>query len=206
MPSEGVSTPLTFSLLLAYPVAVHLGVLYGQLLPALLILCTLLLLPSLLARHWRGLLLGGALLLAVGLLWWWAKLKPEQLFYLPPLAILLLLWWLFARSLLPGQRPLATRIAALMHEQLSPTLLRYTRAVSWAWLMVLSLLLLQLAWLSCCAEPWLWSLFANFLNYLILGAVFLLEFALRYLFLAPQDRLGALAFFRSLSRIRLHKL
>jgi len=197
---------LTLLLLLAYPVAVHWGVLQGQPLPALLLLFALLLLPPLLARRYRAALLGLGLCLALGLLWWLSPLQTAQLFYLPPLAMLLVLWWLFARSLLPGERPLVTRIAALMHPQLSPRLLQYTRAVTWVWVGVLSLLLLEVLWLSCCASPALWSLFANVLNYLILGAVLLIEFALRGLFLPAEDRIGAVQFFRGLSRIRLHRL
>lgn len=197
---------LNLSLLLAYPPTVHLGVLYGQPLPALLLLGALLIIAPLLGGHYRGGMIGAVLAVLLGLLWWLTPLQTLQLFYLPPVAILLMLWWLFASSLLPGREPLVTRIAARLHQRLSPALRRYTRAVTWGWLVVLSLLLVELTWLGCCASPVWWSLFANLLNYLILALVFLVEIGLRPLFLPPEDRIGLRAFVRALSRIHLQGL
>lgn len=198
---------LSLLLLLAYPFAVHFGALAGQPLPALLILVALLLLPPSLAGQWQTALAGLGFLLLLALLWWLTALHTVQLFYLPPLAILLLLWWWFARSLLPGQTALVSRLALPMHGgKLSPVLQRYTRAVTWVWVGVLSLLLLQLYWLTRYAPPEYWSLFANFLNYLILAAVFVIEFSLRRFFLPPEHRIDMASFLRMLSRLRLHDL
>lgn len=194
-------------LLLIYPFAVHFGILAEQTWPALLILSLLLWLPPLLAGRYRAALYGLGLLLLLGLLWWLSPLQRVELFYLPPAAVLLLIWWWFMRSLLPGQVALVSRIARAMHGGvLSPVQQRYTRQVTWAWVVVLSLLLVELLCLTLFAPVVVWSLFANFLNYLILATVLLVEFSLRRWFLPPEDRLGLLQFVRLLGRLRLHDL
>jgi uncharacterized membrane protein len=202
-PAVRLISPL---LLLSYPFAVHLGVLYGRFWPALLILLSLLLLPLWLqpsrARRWAGLALAGLLLLAVGL----TPFNGSQLLYLAPPAILLLMWVMFARTLLPGQTPLVTRIAELMHEAMTPRLRRYTRGVTWAWLGFFSALLLEVLWLSLYAAPERWSLYTNFINYLLVAGFFLLEFILRRFVLSPEERLGFIPFFRALARIDLRAL
>jgi len=198
-----VSTPL---LLLSYPFAVHLGVLAGQLWPALLILLSLLLLPlwqqPSRARRWAGVAAAALVIAAVVL----TPLREGQLLYLMPPAIILLLWVMFARTLLPGQTPLVTRIAVLMHDSLTPRLRRYTRVVTWAWLGFFSALLLEVLWLSFYADPERWSLYTNFINYLLVAGFFLLEFALRRFVLSAEERLGFLPFFRALARIDLRAL
>lgn len=188
-------------LLLSYPFAVHLGVLSGQLLPALLILLLLLLLPLLLPPSVGRLLLALGIAATVFVALDATPLTGTQLLYLPPPAIILFLWVMFARTLLPGQTPLITRIATMMHESLAPRLQRYTRAVTWAWVVFFTLLLLEIVLLSLYASAEQWSLFTNFINYLLLGAFFLAEFALRRFFLRPEERLGFVSFFRSLARL-----
>jgi uncharacterized membrane protein len=193
-------------LLLSYPFAVHLGVLSGQLLPALLILLLLLLHPLLLppSAGRLALALGIATLLLLALRA--TPLTGSQLLYLPPPAIVLILWVMFARTLLPGQTPLITRIAALMHESLTPRLQRYTRWVTWAWVAFFSGLLVEIVLLSVYASAEKWSLFTNFINYLLLGAFFLTEYSLRRFFLRPEERLGFAIFCLSLLRIDFRSL
>lgn len=190
---------LPLLLFLSYPFAVHLGVLYGQLLPALLILLMLLLLPAPTAGR-LGLVLSAAVALAI------TPLTAGQLLYLPPPAIILFFWVMFARTLLPGETPLISRIAAMMHGALTPRLERYTRRVTWAWLLFFSALLVEIVLISMYASKEQWSLFTNFVNYLLLGSFFLVEFALRSVFLSPEERLGFTDFFRSLLRIDLRTL
>ena len=194
---------LPLLLFLSYPFAVHLGVLYGQLFPALLILLLLLLLPAPTAGR-LGLVLGVVISAAFALVV--TPLTAEQLLYLPPPAIILFFWVMFARTLLPGETPLISRIAAMMHGALTPRLERYTRRVTWAWLLFFSALLVEIVLLSMYAGKEQWSLFTNFVNYLLLGTFFLAEFALRSVFLSPEERLGFTDFFRSLSRIDLRTL
>ena len=204
---SGITAVPGLVLLLAYPFAVHFGALAGHTWLALLILSLLLWLPALLARRYRMAATGVGLLLLLGLLWWLTPLQALQVFYLPPMAIVVLLWWWFFRTLLPGQTALVSRLALTMHGgSMSPRLHSYTRGVTWLWVGVFSLLLLQLIWLSLFAEMALWSLFANFINYLIMLAVFALEFSMRRWLLPADERIDMWTFIRAIGRLRLHDL
>lgn len=60
--------------------------------------------------------------------------------------LFLFLYGLFIQSLLPGQTPLITRYAILMDAELTPRDLGYTRGVTWAWVILLSVILLSKLW------------------------------------------------------------
>lgn len=175
--------------LAAYVVTVHSGVIQGR--PefgvlALLALISWLLLPSLRRRSataWAGLLVAAV---TAGVVWWYEY--SLELLYLPPVTITLVLLILFSQSLRPGRTPLVTVFALQMGEQATPELLRYTRAVTIGWSILLAGLLAQNAALVLWASPAIWSLFANILNYLLLGVCFVIEFRLRRHFLPQQQR------------------
>lgn len=188
-------------LLISYPFAVHFGFYYGRLWPALSILLMILLLPlwypSPHRYRWLGLTMAALLVLALIL----TPLQESLLLYLAPPAVLLLLLVMFARTLLPGQTPLVTRIAALMHDSLSSSLCRYTRFVTWAWVVFIGTMLCEVIWLALFADAERWSLYTNFINYFLVAGFFLLEFALRRVVLVPEERIGFIAFLRALVRI-----
>lgn len=133
-------------------------------------------------------------------------IQESLLLYLAPPAVLLLLLVMFARTLLPRQTPLVTRIAALMQDSLSPSLRRYTRFVTWAWVLFFSAMLCEVVWLALYANAERWSLYTNVINYFLVAGFFLLEFALRRLVLLPEERIGFIAFLRALVRIDLQAL
>lgn len=186
--------------------AVHFGVHYGQLWPALSILFIVLLLPlwhpTPHRYRWFGLTMAALFVLALIL----TPLQESLLLYLAPPAVLFFLLVMFARTLLPGQTPLVTRIAALMHDSLSSSLCRYTRFVTWAWVVFIGAMLCEVVWLALFADAERWSLYTNFINYLLVAGFFLLEFALRRMVLLPEDRIGFIAFVRALVCIDLKAL
>ncbi len=203
IPATRVIFPL---LLLSYPFAGHFGTISGRLWPALLFLLVLLQAPLWRrpSRVLRWAAFAVSVLLFVVLSF--TPLRQEQLLYLMPPAILLPLWLVFARTLLPGRTPLVTRIAELMHDSLSPRLRSYTRAVTWVWAVFLGALLFEVVWLALYAEAEVWSLYTNFINYLLVAGFFLLEFGLRRFVLEPTERLGFIPFFRALARIDFQAL
>ena len=101
--------------------------------------------------------------------------------YLPPIVIPALLAWVFARTLLPGRKPLIVRFAeeVMGRYDPEPELARYMRGLTWFWTLLLAALALQALLLALLASPVTWSLFANGINYLIVVAAFVGEFALR---------------------------
>jgi uncharacterized membrane protein len=94
----------------------------------------------------------------------------------------------FGRTLAPGSVPLVSRMAAIVHGVLSPRLVRYTRAVTWAWTLffgataVLSVLLFALA------PATLWSAFVNLLSLPLLAAMFGGEYLVRMLAIPREER------------------
>lgn len=190
--------------LAAYAIAAHLGLAYGSPWPALLLLFVLLgagLLRAYLLRARRQLLMMGAIGGALASLAFSGR--ADLALYLPPLAITLSILLLFAGTLQPGRTPLVTRMAQLLEGDLPPEVLRYTRAVTIAWVLFLAAMNLELWLLALLAPPELWSLFANFINYALLGLFFAGEYRLRRHFLPHRPQPGFLAFMRRLSTIRL---
>ena len=108
-------------------------------------------------------------------------LVPAPLLYLAQhVAINLMLGWWFGASLRDGQQALVTRLASLVHREMTPAMAIYTRNVTRAWVAYFvaislgSLLLFALAPF----ETWTW--YANVATPLALAAMFIGERLLRF--------------------------
>jgi uncharacterized membrane protein len=148
---------------------------------------------------WGVLLTGSALL-------WWLVMAGKGLYalYIPPAAIAAALFMLFALSLRAGEVPLVTRIAILMHDgPLPDDLAVYTRHVTQLWCAVCAALFISAVMLALFASPELWSLMTNVIHYVVLGAVFVLEYGYRRWRYAHHQHSGLLQYLRRLMRIRL---
>lgn len=99
----------------------------------------------------------------------------------------------FGRTLLGGREPLCTHFASLAHAQMSPRLLRYTRQVTVAWTLFFVAMVTASVLLFAFAPIEAWSVFANLLTWPLVGAMFVVEGAVRRLRLPPEERLGLLA-------------
>ena len=127
----------------------------------------------------------------------WLVQHYNWVFLLQHAGIQALLGLAFGRTLRPGQMPMVSRFAAIVHGSLSPALLRYTRQVTWAWTLyfgAMSALSLLLFWLAPVA---VWSAFANLLNLPLLILMFAAEYVARLCLLAPSDRAGPLEAIRA---------
>lgn len=191
---------LTVALGVAYPALAHWAV-YSQnvalMLASTAILLLLPLLPGLIARRawaWIGLGLAAALQYLL-----WRHASVAALLFIPPVAINLFLAWLFASTLAAGDTPLIERAARLMHGNqtpLEPRVLPYARRLTAIWAMLFASLAVVNGGLAILATPdgvlqllgldnplpvplTLWSWFANVFNYLLVGALFVLEYAWR---------------------------
>ena len=167
------------ALALAYPFAVHYAVLSGRPAPALAVLAGLagyvlaMLLP--IGSRVRWLLPLAASVLALA-----APGAGDWLFDLPPILIPTALCWLFGRTVVKGRTPLISRFAQL--EQggtLTVELARYTRRLTWVWMLFFVALAAISAWLAASGDRVAWSWFTNFASYLLVGALFLGEFVYR---------------------------
>lgn len=124
--------------------------------------------------------------------------------YVPPVLIPSALFFLFATSLREGSKPLVTRFAETMRgEPLPVELITYTRHITILWCWVSVALMLSAIGTALWASPETWSLVTNLVHYLVLGAVFLIEFIYRRARYGHLEPWGFLEYFKRLGRIRL---
>jgi uncharacterized membrane protein len=143
----------------------------------------------------------------------------------PPVVFIALVGWLFARTLVKGRVPLITRIVEALYAQakmpMTPDLYRYTRQLTFGWALVLVLLAVINLLLALCAVPdgvlaqlgyvphmsvtsAQWSLFANVLNYGIVGGFFVIEYLLRKRRFPQRPYRNVLEFGQQMARLGPH--
>jgi uncharacterized membrane protein len=204
----------------SYPLLAHVAALTGR--PALIaaslgLLVVLVLLPAL--RNGRALawiLLAAA---ACGLSLAVASGQALPLLMLPPVLLNGFMAWLFGRTLRDGRMPLIERAARAMRGPgavLADEVVAYARGVTQAWtalfvvLAIVNLALAALArpgglLLAAGIDPGVsvplgaWSLFANVLSYVFIGALFAIEFVVRGRRFPHQPYRGAVEFMRRLT-------
>lgn len=187
------------ALAIAFPLVAHAAIVSrsGPLtIASLAVLCLLVLLPRMLNGQRTAWVAAPVVVGGLVLLW---RLDAAWLpLYAMPVLISFGVAWLFGHTLAPGSVPLVERFARLMHkaDAVTPAIVAYARSVTVAWTILMTAMgLLNLA-LALVASPdgvlllmgiqppftvrvETWSLFANFLNYLIVVAFFLAEYAYR---------------------------
>ena len=198
-------------LAIAYPLALHAGVLNGNLLAPSLILLLLLMVfgaLELLKGRTAGWLIVVSALLCCG---WLLIQRPDtvKLLQLPPILINGSLFILFTMTLLPRQTPLITRFAQLMHQNERPLKaieLRYTRRVTLFWSLMFAFLTIESALLARYASAETWSLITNFINYLLVVAAMLIEYRIRVRKLPHLEHPGFVNFVRLVRRMEWRSL
>jgi uncharacterized membrane protein len=137
--------------------------------------------------------------LAAGLFWLHRQSLGLLPLYAPPVLLNAFLAWLFGHTLVGARRPLIERVIRAMKvhpEPLDPAIAAYARRLTLAWTLFFIAMGTISLLLALFAEPggllraaglvppfavpqaW-WSLFANLLNYLLVGVFFVVEFAYR---------------------------
>ncbi len=191
---------LSTLLALCYPIAAHLAVSrhsFPLTLTAIAVLAAAILMPSLL----RGRL--AAWLISCGVvasLWWLARSHNNQLaLYAPPVLVPAFLASVFGHTLAKDRTPLISQFIQALHttsEPIDDSVWSYARRLTWIWTLLLAgiaainLLLAALATpdglllIAGMTPPWsvaqeTWSLFANFIGYLLVAAFFIGEYAYR---------------------------
>ncbi len=168
---------------ISYPVSLHLLIINGQTTAAVWVLLAASGIYFLLAMRGRrslpARLAGAGVLLAaiISLL-----LDHAAALFLPPILMSGALLQVFGHSLLPGQEPLIGRFARQLEGVKDARSLYYARGLTWFWTLVSAAILIQSVLLALLAPLEIWSLFTNFLNYVIIAVLFLLEYMYRLLF------------------------
>jgi uncharacterized membrane protein len=141
-------------------------------------------------------------LIAVALALRWEQLEQHfpSLFFLEHAGGNLLLAAIFGRTLAAGREPIVTRFARMMHAHLPPEVVRYTRKVTIAWTVFFLTLFAFSCGLYFGGFIEAWSLLANILSPILIGAMFVLEYAVRLRALPHWHRIGVLGSVRAVSR------
>src|SRR5882672_12026447 len=162
--------------LVAYPVLTHAAVTTGLgYLASAAWLCLAALLYLSFPGQWG--LAGFALLAAAPLV-----AEPDALLRLPPVIINLALAVWFGRTLAPGEEPMISWFARLVRgTELAPDLALYTRRSTLMWTAFFVSMAAAAAALAVWATPQTWSLFANGIDYLLVGVLFVGEYVFRRL-------------------------
>jgi uncharacterized membrane protein len=141
-------------------------------------------------------------LAAAAIVFEWNALERHfpDLFFVEHASINLLLAFVFGRTLAAGHEPLVSRFARIVHGTIPPEVERYTRHVTLAW----TLFFLAIFTASCVLYlgGWLtaWSVLANFLSPILLGAMFAIEYLVRLRALPHWERVGILGGIRAFTR------
>lgn len=128
-------------------------------------------------RWWAWLVLPVVASVSFAIAWLDAALLA---LYIPPIVLNATAGWFFARTLLPGKQALITNVAEQIRGDMPPAIARYTRNLTWMWAGLLWCLALTNALLALFAPPEVWSVFANVINYLLVGLMFPLEYLYRF--------------------------
>lgn len=185
-----------------YGMAAHFAMSTGRILPALTLMMLLLTSSAVTAFRRGAPKLGTAWLVGTAALVGLALTQQGiQAIYLPPIMINSLLFWGFARTLAPGQTPLITVFAKLIDGDLDEAASRYTRRATFWWSGFLAFLVVETVLLALWAPREVWSAFAHFINYGLLGIFFYLEYRLRRHCLPHYNAGGFLGFVKSLARV-----
>lgn len=178
-------TVLTVIFIIAYPLAVHFAILNHQsYVAAILVTGAFIFYLALAAIKQTGVqavLTGFAALLIAGLAFYFSHFLLFGV-YIFPVAIYLLLFWVFARTLKRGREPLITGISRLERGGLVPAdLIGYTRGLTTFWSAFFILMAISSVLLGFFTPLHVWSFFSNVLSYILVAALFLLEYPFRIL-------------------------
>lgn len=139
---------------------------------------------------------------AIALWLGWGQLERHfpDLFFVEHAGSNLVLALVFGRTLLAGREPLVGRFARAVHGDIPPEVQRYTRQVTAAWTAFFVLLFATSCTLYLGRYLEAWSLLANILTPLLVGAMFVVEYAVRLRALPNWERVGILGGVRAFSR------
>jgi uncharacterized membrane protein len=178
---------------LGYPVALHIAVIHGYTKAAVWMLFGLAVCRSLLvftsAPYATTHLIAPAVaMIAMASL----AVGDTAALYLPPVLIATALFQLFAHTLLPGEEPLLCRFARHLDGVEDERRLGYARTLTWFWTFFFAAMLVEAVLLALFAPIEIWSLFTNFVNYIVIAGLLLLQLIYRSFHLRRLPNLQSL--------------
>lgn len=186
-------------MVLSYPLLVHFGLIANNIVP-MAIMC-LLVAFAVSITFWRTAFLLSFMLVAA--LMMLNSGGIADLYFLPPIAINFFIGTIFLHGLGENQRPLIEKYIEVIEGDVPPAEQRYARSVTKAWVVVLYSLMLEsiILWLYFPHE--VWSLFTNFINYLILASMFVMEYIVRRKVFPDKQHMSFIEFIMRLKHIKI---
>jgi len=154
-------------------------------------------------RMAHPLLLAFIVAAAAGAVWWsWSGFERHvaDIFFAEHAGLMLALALFFGRTLRPGEEPLCTRFARIVHGTLAPGVSAYTRKLTVAWTLFFAALCAASCALYLSGHLEAWSILANILTPALIAALFLVEYAVRRRALPHHESGGILAGVRAFRR------
>jgi len=190
---------------LCYPVTIHFCIILEQYFLAglyvALIVCLVALDKLSVKQTWRAISL---FVISLGLVTS-IFITPKSVIFLPPIVIPLMLAYLFGKSLTGNRLAYITDIACKINKQaLSDRERDYTRLITKIWTVFFVAIAIEAVLVAMFADLKTWSYVTNFLNYVLIGVFFIIEYSLRKLVLSEVDHQGFVTFCKSL--ISLHRI
>lgn len=193
----------------AYPLIAHLSIFAGHVEVAVYFLGAIFFLPLLFGLiqqqrmdMWRVLCaLCGLVVLIL------AEQQAELFVQSHPILIYGFMFLFFSSTLSAGSVPLITRFAILIRgEEASELVKQYGRRVTVAWALFFLVMIAVSLLLSIYASLETWSWFANFFSYLLIGVMFVIEFAVRRMVLKEQVDYSFRQFIQGLKGVDYRRL
>ena len=189
--SRGLQLIVLF-MTLSYPFVLHLCIISGYPYTGVGILFTVAMAHSLRllgSREFRFVNLLAPGIAALALISFF--LDDSRVLYLPPIFMAAALLQLFAHTLSSDAEPLICQFARLggIEDERS---LRYARRLTWVWTLFFAFMLLESLSLALFAPIEIWSLFVNFINYILIIMLFLLEYLFRMIYFRRMPSVQAI--------------
>ena len=124
-------------------------------------------------------------------------------YILPPIAINLFIGMIFLKSLTLNATPLIEKYVVLLEGGIDMEQRHYARWVTILWAGVLLSLAVESLLLGIFFSHETWSIFTNFINYLILGLVFVGEYLLRLKRFPHKQHMSFVQFINRLRKVKL---
>jgi len=190
-------------LLVSYPLVIHFSIRAGRADIAIYFIAGVLLLPLLFSlfrlRRPALWMIVMAVLAVISVVLGYTY--APSVIVIPPILIFSGLLLFFGYSLRAGGIPVITRFAELILGDVEPDVRAYTRKATLAWVVFFLSMLLISVGLAWWAPLEVWSWFSNFLAYVLIGVMFIAEFAVRRYCLPHHVDYSFLEFLRNLRRV-----
>lgn len=183
----------------SYPFLMHYWVLTEQYLQAgifIVVVVSFLVVKNLYQGHkWLALILCLVTLSIAASLWFDNKI----IIFLPPIIIPLMLAYFFGKSLIGNQPAFITVLAQkLRNTPLEEKEINYTRKITFLWVVFFILTVFEDIYLAYFTDIMTWSYVTNFLNYILIIFLFVIEYAVRRIVLHDLEHPGFFSFIRKM--------